>query len=86
MLLSAGTYLATTESPLSSRVGGGEAPIFSSGVLGREDVPELDGQDSSVSSEKLGPVSTACVTSEKLDFWDLNALGGYNKGEDRRKS
>lgn len=48
-----GTYLATTESPLSIRVGGWEAPICSSVVLGREGVPELDGQDFPNSSGEL---------------------------------
>lgn len=69
-----GTYLATTDSLLSTRVGGGEAPICPSVVLGGEGVPELDGQDSSNISEELGPMARALGTSGSLDLWDLDGL------------
>lgn len=65
----AGTYLATTESPPSIRVGGREVPICSSVVLGGEGVPELDGQDSSNSSGQLRPVARAMGVSGILDLW-----------------
>lgn len=67
-------YLATTDSPLSTRVGGGEAPTCPSVVLGGEGVPELDGQDSPNSSEVLGPVARALGASGGLDLWDLDGL------------
>lgn len=66
--------MATTESPLSVRVGGGEAPICPSVVLGGEGVPELGGQDSSNSSEELGHVARALGASGSLDLWDLDEL------------
>lgn len=68
------TYLATTESPLSVRVGGWEAPICSSVVMGGEGVPELDGQDFSNSSGELRPVARALGTSGILDLWDMGGL------------
>lgn len=67
-------YLATTDSLLSTRVGGWEAPICPSVVLGGEGVPELDGQDSSNSSEELGPVVRALGASGGLDPRDLDGL------------
>lgn len=67
-------YLATTESPLSVTMGGGEALIWPSAVLGGEGVPELDGQDSSNSSGELGPVARALEASGSLDLWDLDGL------------
>lgn len=67
-------YLATTESPLSVTVSGGEALICPSVVLGGEEVPELDGQDSSNSSGDLGPVARALGASGSLDLWDLDEL------------
>lgn len=70
----AGTYLATTDSLLSTRMGDGEAPICPSVVLGGEGVPKLDGQDSSNSSEELGPVARALGASGLLDLWDLDGL------------
>lgn len=69
-----GTYLATTESPLSVRVGGEEAPICSSVVLGGEGVPDLDGQEFSNSSGELGSVARALAVSGILDLWDLDGL------------
>lgn len=66
--------MATTDSRLSTRVGVGEAPFCSSVVLGGEGVSELDGQDSSNSSEELGPVARALGTLGSLDFWDLDRL------------
>lgn len=51
-----GTHLATTESPLSIKVSGGEVlcpPVELSGDW----VPELDGQDSSDSSRELAAVA-----------------------------
>ena len=65
--------MATTDS-LPSGVGGGEAPICPSVVLGGEGLPELDGQDSSNSSEELGPVARAFGASGGLDLWDLDGL------------
>ena len=59
--------MATTESPLSVTMGGGEALIWPSAVLGGEGVPELDGQDSSNSSGELGPVARALEASGSLD-------------------
>lgn len=67
-------YLATTESPLSVTMGGGEALIWPSAVLGGEGVPELDGQDSSNSSGELGPVARALEASGSLDLWDVDGL------------
>lgn len=69
-----GTYLATTESPLSIRVGGEEAPICSSVVLGEEGVPELDGQDFSNSSGASGVVARALGVSGILDLRGLDGL------------
>lgn len=69
-----GTYLATTESPLSIRVGDGEVPICSSVVLSGEGVPELDGQDSSNRSGELGPVARAMTASGILDLCNLDGL------------
>lgn len=69
-----GTYLATTESPLSIRVGGEEVPICSSVVLGGEGVPDLDGQDFSNSSGELGSVARALGVPGILDLWDLDGL------------
>lgn len=67
-------YLATTESPLSVRVRGGEAPICPSVLLGGEGVPELDGQNSSNSSGELGPVARVLGASGSLDLWVLDGL------------
>lgn len=55
-------------------MGGGEAPICPSVVLGGEGVPKLDGQDSSNSSEELGLVARALGASGLLDLWDLDGL------------
>lgn len=59
---------------MSIRVGGGEAPICSSVVLGGDGVPELDGQDFSNSSGELGSVARALEVSGILDLWDLDGL------------
>lgn len=67
-------YLATTDSLLSIRVGDGEVPICPSVVLGGEGLSELDGQDSSNSSEELGPVARAFGASAGLDLWDLDRV------------
>lgn len=63
-----GTYLATTESPLSITVMGGE--VLGPSVLSGEGVPELDGQDASDSSgESVAVALGACGLS------DLNRPG-----------
>lgn len=56
-------YLATTESPLSITVSGGEA--LGPSVLSGEGVPELDGQDTSDSSgESVAVALGACGLSD----------------------
>lgn len=56
-------YLATTESPLSITVSGGE--VLGPSVLSGEGVPELDGQDASDSSgESVAVALGACGLSD----------------------
>lgn len=63
-------YLATTDSPLSARVSG-EASNCPSVVLGGDEVPKLEGQDSSNSSGELADTLGACGS---LELWELDGL------------